>query len=57
MKTVVVLKEFLNKPLLSIHEVKKDEQSEKPILSFGIKKAKAILDSMDEIKKFVETNE
>lgn len=55
MKTVTETEEYYGKPLLKIYEVNdKDEKSEKPIISFGTKKAKAILVSVEEIKKFLE---
>jgi len=56
MKRVVTVKigEFAGKPFLAIHEVKDDKESEKAVISFGLKKAEAILSALEEIKKFVE---
>jgi len=46
--------EFAGKPFLAIHEIKNGEESVKPIVSFGLKKAKAILASIKEIVEFVD---
>ncbi len=54
MKVIVKLGAFAGKPLICIHEIKDDVESEKALLQFGLKKAKAILASIEEIKKFVE---
>lgn len=54
LKTVTKIGEFAGKPLLAIHEIKDGEVSERDIIKFGIKKAKAILASIDDIKKFAE---
>lgn len=35
----------------------KGEPKQYPVVKFGIKKAKAILENVDELKKFVEENE
>jgi len=52
MEVVTKIGEFQGKPFLAIHEVKDGKTSERPVVSFGIKKAKAILASWDAIKKF-----
>lgn len=56
MKVEVKLGEFMNKPTIAIYEVKNDKVEDKPIVSFGIKKAQAILAAIEEIKKFVRDN-
>lgn len=43
--------QFKGNPTITINE------GEKRVTSFGLKKAKAILASMEDIKKFVESNE
>lgn len=62
MKTKVFLGEYSGQPLLAIYEVD-DEGNKKPhpyydrlipVVSFGKKKAAAILNHIDEIKDFVE---
>lgn len=53
MKTTSESSTFANKPILVITV----EGESKSIISFGLKKAKAILASVEEIKKFVEENE
>lgn len=53
MKTNTESSTFANKPILVITV----EGESKAIISFGLKKAKAILASVEEIKKFVEENE
>ncbi|MFA6217572.1 MAG: hypothetical protein WDL87_08010 [Candidatus Omnitrophota bacterium] len=45
--------EFKGKPLIVI---KRDEEDKYPF-SFGLGKAKLILENIDEIKKFVEEND
>lgn len=54
MQVIIKIGEFAGKPFLAIHEVKDGKESEKAIVSFGLKKAQAILVALDEIKKFVE---
>ena len=51
MKTVTKLGEFAGKPMIYIYEEGKEE---KAVVQFGLKKAEAILASVEEIKKFVE---
>lgn len=53
LEVVAEIGSFMNKPTLAIHTVKDGKKSERPVISFGIAKAKAILAAMDEIKKFV----
>lgn len=50
---IVERSEFKGKPVLII----KRSQDEKFPLAFGITKAKMILESIEEIRKFVEDNE
>ena len=45
--------EFKGKPIIVI---KRDENDKYPF-SFGLSKAKLILENLDEIKKFIEENE
>lgn len=54
MQIVTKIGEYTGKPFLATHEVKDGKESEKAIVSFGLKKAQAILAALDEIKKFVE---
>lgn len=59
-KTTEVFDEsYAGKPVLAIREV--DEIGTKygvyPVISMGLKKAKAVIKHIDEIKKFVEENE
>ncbi len=51
-KNIVERSEFKGRPLLVI---KKSEEDKYPF-SFGLGKARMILDNIDEIKKFVEDN-
>lgn len=53
-ETSVKLGEFAGKPFLAIHEIKNGEISERPVISFGLKKAKAVIAAIAEIEKFVE---
>ena len=57
--TLVFEGEYNNKKMFEIHEV--DDTGTKsgpfPVVKFGIKKAKAILKHIDELKKFVEEND
>jgi hypothetical protein len=54
-KVIVKLGAFAGKPLICIHEINEEnKESEKAIISFGLKKAKAILEAIPEIRKFVE---
>ncbi len=51
-KCIVERGEFKGKPILIL---KRDEEDKYPF-SFGLTKAKLIVDNIDEIKKFVEEN-
>lgn len=63
MKTKVFANSFGKHKLFSVFEVKEDgskvggEEDAKPVVSFGIKKAKAILENLEELKAFVKENE
>ena len=50
--------EFAGKPFLSINEKieKNGVETEKEIIKFGLKKAKAIIASLSEIEKFIKDN-
>lgn len=50
LETVTKMGEFAGKPFLAIHIVKDGKASERPIISFGLAKAKAILSSLEDIK-------
>jgi len=50
---IIETTEYRGSPVLSI----KNNEDEKYPFSFGVKKAKMILESIDEIKKFVEEND
>lgn len=52
--TVTEIDTFMNKPILVIYEVVDGKKAEKNTIQFGAKKAKAILASIEAIKKFVE---
>ena len=51
-KCIVERSEFKGKPLLVL---KRDEEDQYPF-SFGMSKARLIVDNIEEIKKFVEEN-
>jgi len=55
MEVTIARGEFAGKPLLVIHDAAAKE-GDKAIISFGMKKAEAILASVKEIEKFVEEN-
>ncbi len=58
MKTRVEPNKYGKHNLFSVFEVlENDVISEKPIVSFGVKKAKAILKHMEELKQFIKENE
>jgi hypothetical protein len=58
MKTIIEHGEFKNSKTISIWEVDEEGRKEKyPLLGFGLKKAKAILLHIEEIKEFIKTNE
>ncbi|MFA5119312.1 MAG: hypothetical protein WC695_10805 [Candidatus Omnitrophota bacterium] len=50
---IIERSEYKGKPLIVI---KRDEEDKYPF-SFGLSKAKMILENIDEIKKFVEEND
>lgn len=52
-ETVTKISEFAGKPFLAIYTVKNGKESERPLISFGLAKAKAILSALEDIKKFV----
>lgn len=54
LETVTKMGEFAGKPFLAIHTVKDGKESQRSVISFGLAKAKAILSSLEDIKKFVE---
>jgi len=60
MKTKTVVTTFGKHPILEIHDANEvginGGDKAKALVSFGLKKAEAILASIDEIKKFVEEN-
>ena len=43
--------EYKGNAILAIYA---DEESERPIISFGFKKAEAVVEAIDEIRSFVE---
>lgn len=51
--------EFKGNPMFQIFEVDEDGQptSEYAVVKFGIRKAKAVLEHMDDLKAFVEEND
>lgn len=57
-KRIIELGEFKGRPLLSVWSV--DDNGDKvgkyPVISFGLGKARAILEHVEDIKKFVESN-
>jgi len=53
MKMIIERSEFKGRPMLVI----KNSEEDKFPFSFGLSKAKKILESIEEIKKFVEDNE
>lgn len=52
-KTVIEKGEYLGKPIVSIFPVIDGQVVRKPIISFGKKKAEAILNHVEEIKNFL----
>jgi len=55
MKTVKVLEEeFKGNPLFVVREFNNGEPEKYPIVSMGIKKAKSVLENIEDLKKFVE---
>lgn len=53
--TETQISQYGKHPILNIKE-KDSKEDDKPIISFGLKKAQAILASIDSIKKFVDSN-
>lgn len=54
-KTKVVPHKYGKHELFAVFAVDENgEPSEKPIVSFGVKKAKAVLEHVDELKYFME---
>lgn len=56
MKTLVEKDVYGGRPFIKIYEVneKGEKKQDKPIVSFGYKKAEAILASLKEIEMFIE---
>ena len=48
--------EFKGNNTISLYEAGKETSSAYPPFSFGLKKAKLILENLEEIKRFVEEN-
>lgn len=58
-KTKVVSHKFRGKEMFTIFKEDKDgviDTDERPFLSMGISKAKALIDHLDELKEYVERN-
>lgn len=58
-KTEIEIGEFKYKPIFQIHQLGEDGKRKERyglVLSFGVAKAAAILENLEEIKKFVEDN-
>ena len=51
--------EYRGSQFIKIFEIddKGEKKSEKPVISFGLKKAKVIVESLEEIKQFIKDNE
>lgn len=58
MKTKIKIGEFKGKEMFQIWEVDKDgkEKAERPIINMGIKKAKYLLDNIEDLEEFVLRN-
>lgn len=57
-ETKVVVGDYKGSPVLSIFEIDSEgNQGAYPVVSFGSKKAKAILKHLDEIKSWVDNQE
>lgn len=61
MKTQVVENTYKDKKMFCVHDVEKFENGKPkenayPVVSFGIKKAKVILNHIEELKQFVKDN-
>jgi len=63
METKVLKDKFGSHNLFTVFEVNENGEKlmngekEKKVVSFGIKKAKAVLEHIDDLKKFVEKND
>lgn len=56
-ETKVVPNEYRGHTLFSVFEFDKEgNQSEYPVISFAVNKAKVILKHLDELKKYVDDN-
>lgn len=59
-KTETEISEFKGNPIFNIHKL--DEEGKRPenyslVVGFGLGKAKAIIENIEEIKKFVAAND
>lgn len=58
MKTIIEHSEYKNNKVMSIFEVDEEGRKDKyALLGFGLKKAKAILSHVEDIKEFIKANE
>ena len=59
MQTKVIKDEYKGNPMFKIIKVDEDGEQvgEYPVVSFGLKKAKAILDHKEELEQFIEEND
>ncbi len=59
MDTHTQVDEYKGKPIFAVYKTPADleEKTEYPIVSMGVKKAKAILKHAEELKKFVSDND
>ena len=60
MVTKVFENKFGRHNLFSVYEVNEEGEKgneDKPVVSFGLKKAKAVLENIEELEKFVEEND
>lgn len=59
MSTKAFKGEFKGKQIFEIHVVDEEDtpKYDRPLISFGVNKAKAILDHIEEIKEFVDEND
>ena len=55
--TKVVIGDFKGNPIFSVFEFDGEEQAAYPLVSFGIKKAKALLEHLDEMKEWITQQE
>lgn len=56
--TETEITEFKGSPVFNIHRIKDGQRTDRfsLVIGFGVSKAKAILDNVEEIKKFVAEN-